>query len=99
MTRFDVPTEIEKTLYDWLSQQAADLEDGETGTVKCFELACERAGLPDAICDWAVNIAMTESALDAGIPLSVIHGKTKLSDHFSQEYIDHMSNKKTVNED
>lgn len=29
-----------------------------------------------------------QSALDAGIPLSVIEGKTKLTDHFSQEYID-----------
>jgi len=28
-----------------------------------------------------------QSALDAGIPLSVIEGKTKLSDHFSEEYI------------
>ena len=30
-----------------------------------------------------------ESALAAGIPESVVDGKTKLSDHFSQEYIDH----------
>jgi hypothetical protein len=29
-----------------------------------------------------------QSALDAGIPLSVIQGKTKLTDHFSREYID-----------
>jgi hypothetical protein len=29
-----------------------------------------------------------QSALDAGIPLSVIEGKTKLSDHFSETYID-----------
>jgi hypothetical protein len=28
-----------------------------------------------------------QSALDAGIPLSVIEGKTKLSDHFSEDYI------------
>lgn len=27
-------------------------------------------------------------ALDAGIPLSVIRGQTKLTDHFSREYID-----------
>ena len=26
-------------------------------------------------------------AIEAGIPLSVIEGKTKLSDHFSQDYI------------
>lgn len=29
-----------------------------------------------------------QSALDAGIPLSVIEGKTKLSDHYSKEYLD-----------
>jgi hypothetical protein len=33
--------------------------------------------------------AMKQSALDAGIPLSVIEGKTKLSDHFSKEYIEY----------
>lgn len=30
----------------------------------------------------------TQSALDAGIPLSVVRGETKLTDHFSREYID-----------
>ncbi len=30
---------------------------------------------------------MKQGALDAGIPLSVIEGKTKLTDHFSPEYI------------
>jgi hypothetical protein len=30
-------------------------------------------------------------ALDAGIPLSVIKGETKLTDHFSREYIDHQA--------
>lgn len=29
-----------------------------------------------------------QSALDAGIPRSVIEGKTKLNDHFSPEYIE-----------
>lgn len=28
------------------------------------------------------------AALEAGIPASVIDGKTKLTDHFSREYID-----------
>ena len=34
----------------------------------------------------------------AGIPWSVIQGKTKLSDHFSQEYIDVMCGKKPDDE-
>lgn len=36
---------------------------------------------------------MLESALAAGIPLSVIEGKTKLTDHFSPEYIATMAGK------
>lgn len=36
-----------------------------------------------------------EDALAAGIPLSVIDGKTRLSDHFSKEYIDWRCNKQT----
>ena len=35
-----------------------------------------------------------EGALAAGIPRSVIEGKTKLRDHFSKEYIDYKCNKK-----
>lgn len=29
-----------------------------------------------------------QAALDAGIPLSVVNGETKLRDHFPQSYID-----------
>lgn len=36
---------------------------------------------------WCIDEWNKQSALDAGIPLSVIEGKTKLSDHFSQDYI------------
>lgn len=36
-----------------------------------------------------------QGALAAGIPLSVIEGKTKLTDHFSQEYIDAQCGKKS----
>lgn len=32
--------------------------------------------------------ACRAAALDAGIPLSVVEGKTKLTDHFSEERID-----------
>lgn len=37
---------------------------------------------------------MREDALAAGIPLSVIEGKTKLTDHFSKEYINFRRGKK-----
>lgn len=36
---------------------------------------------------------MHQSAIDAGIPLSVIEGKTNLTDHFSQAYIDFKRNR------
>lgn len=36
---------------------------------------------------------LKQSALDAGIPLSVIEGHTKLTDHFTQEYIDFKGDK------
>lgn len=45
-------------------------------------------------CEPCYEAAFKQGALDAGIPLSVIEGKTKLTDHFSQDYIDHMCNKK-----
>jgi len=86
-------SKTEGLFFEWLSKKAGDIEDGETGTAKCFEIACEVAELPEEITEWAAEIAMTQSALNAGIPLSVIQGKTKLKDHFSQEYIDHMRNK------
>ncbi len=34
-----------------------------------------------------------QSALDAGIPASVIDGKTKLTEHFTQEYINFKANR------
>lgn len=60
---------------------AADLEDGETGTDRCIELVCEK------LCEEAQKKAFTDGALAAGIPLSVIEGRTKLTDHFSDSYI------------
>lgn len=38
--------------------------------------------------------ALRQSALDAGIPASVIDGKSKLKDHFSPEYIESKVNPK-----
>jgi hypothetical protein len=61
---------------------AVDVEDGETGTGRCIEQVCKE--LREA----AQREAFKQSALDAGIPLSVIEGRTKLSDHFSEDYID-----------
>jgi hypothetical protein len=38
--------------------------------------------------------SLRQSALDAGIPASVVEGKTKLTDHFSPEYIKSQTNSK-----
>lgn len=40
-----------------------------------------------------------DGALDAGIPLSVIEGRTKLKEHFSQEYIDAQCGRKNDNDE
>lgn len=39
-------------------------------------------------CDACIDEIHKQGALDAGIPLSVIEGKTKLTDHFSPDYIE-----------
>ena len=66
---------------------AAELEDGETGIHRCVELYCEQMGIPADIGEIAVKEFLKRAALSSGIPLSVIEGKTKLSDHFSPDYI------------
>lgn len=67
---------------------AADYEDGETGMSRCVELYCKDRGIDEQIAEKAYQIWFTREARGAGIPLSVIEGKTKLSDHFSSEYIE-----------
>jgi len=37
--------------------------------------------------DYFTDVDFEKRALEHGIPLSVIRGETKLSDHFSKEYI------------
>ncbi len=40
-----------------------------------------------------------QGALDAGIPLSVIEGKSKLTDHFSKAFIDMQCGREPLNEE
>jgi hypothetical protein len=61
--------------------------DGETSFDDILRLQCE-----DLI-EIIVKEDEKKGALAAGIPLSVIEGKTKLSDHFSENYINWMSGK------
>lgn len=55
------------------------------------DMYCDESG---DYCQECHRQAFIQGALSAGIPLSVIEGKTKLLDHFSQQYIDFKSNKK-----
>lgn len=52
-----------------------------------FETGSGRLGEDGSFCDKCDRTNMIQGALDAGIPMSVIMGRTKLSDHFSERYI------------
>lgn len=67
---------------------SSDYADIDICASKAIELYCEDNGLSQEIAEAANYLFEKEEALNAGIPLSVIEGKTKLTDHFSQEYID-----------
>jgi hypothetical protein len=73
---------------DKIIEASGDLEDGETGTQRCIEIYCERNGLSEEIAAQAYRRHFNREARAHGIPQSVIDGKTKLSDHFSKDYID-----------
>ncbi len=73
---------------DRLIKAAAEYEDGESGIDACIDQYCADNGIHEAVCEVAKRRAYTQGALEAGIPLSVIEGKTKLTDHFSQSQID-----------
>jgi hypothetical protein len=59
-----------------------------------IEPRCEYSDINDGQLDdcWTCRAYMRQSALEAGIPLSVVEGKTKLSDHFSERYINEQCN-------
>lgn len=70
-------------LINQIIDKSADYEDGETGADACIDLYCEEEGIAEEI-----EVYTEREALAAGIPLSVIRGEKKLSDVFSQNYID-----------
>lgn len=73
-----------KVIYDG----AVEYEDGETGMDRCIELFCEDNTIDDQTCEWVQRVAFIKGATEAGIPLQVALGKKKLTDYFSQDYID-----------
>jgi hypothetical protein len=79
-------TELEN-LIKQIIDGSGEYEDGELGAHRCFKLYCEDHGISDDIMELAYARWERDEALAAGIPLSVIEGKTKLTDHFSKDYI------------
>lgn len=66
--------------------------------VKCDDCGVDahdlRADDSGTYCEACYRKTFVESALSAGIPMSVIEGRSKLSDHFSKEYIAHKIGRK-----
>lgn len=74
----------EYTIYQWIIAGSMNYCDESTSGLREFG---EKVGLPEELVEWAEEMEFTLSALEAGIPLSVITGKTKLTSHFSQDEI------------
>lgn len=78
------------------SEQYADIDVGVEDCVRLYirhdrpEYLC----VVDALAEACSRLAFVEGALEAGIPMSVIEGKTTLRDHFSQADIDDMCGRK-----
>jgi hypothetical protein len=77
---------------DIANKACSEFEDGETGLFSCIELYLEENNLPYDAED-IERIFLQEEAISHGIPRSVVKGKSKLSNHFSQEYINHQCNR------
>jgi hypothetical protein len=85
---------IKQALYENIIRNAIDYEDGETGMINCVERYCEDHNVDLVIGYEAYDYYIKKEALEVGIPISVIKGKKKLSECFSENYINWKSNKK-----
>jgi hypothetical protein len=75
------------------SEQYADIDMDVT---KCIEQYCQENNIPEEIAEKAIELAYRNEAINAGIPISVIEGRTKLTDHFTKEYIDFKTNREEL---
>lgn len=73
---------------DQIIEGSWDYCDGETSADDCIEKYCLDNFIDAETMKRAQKESFKRGALEAGIPLSVIEGRTKLKDHFSQDYID-----------
>lgn len=79
-----------KRLYEAMIEEASKGYDGPEGPSmdELLEDVAKEWFLPPYVATAASAYDTLCQALKAGIPRSVIEGKTKLTDHFSQDYID-----------
>lgn len=81
-------------LFCQITKEAVSMyEDGEVGIDRCVQLYCEKYSIDEITCEAIIRVYKIEAAVSYGIPRSVAEGKTKLKDHFSQDYIDYMCNR------
>lgn len=85
-----------KELMRRIIDESASYEDGTLGVDGCIYAYCRDWGIPEYHAIAACKQAEEEGALAAGIPLKVVQGEKKLTDCFSQDYIDFMTNKAKV---
>lgn len=79
-------TSIEKEFFIWCMRKLDDYLDGSVSdSIAAFHR--DHDDIPDEDIEWFSEIYFKHGALLAGIPRSVVDGKTKLSDHFSSDYI------------
>lgn len=76
-------------LYKLAKDACSEYEDGELGVSKCCSLYCEDRGLSEDLAEAMAEAYYYEEAIGAGIPEEVVKGNKKLTDYFSQEYIDY----------
>lgn len=76
-----------------LLQEFERWSDGENVVLEA-DIFCEERGLHPAYADAIVEVLMDRAALAAGIPASVVFGYSKLSDHFTQDYINYKKGEK-----
>jgi len=71
-------TKIEKEFFMWADRRMNDFWD-DSPVSDCVYAMCEKEDIAEETADWLINVFKTQDALQAGIPLSVIRGKTKLT--------------------
>ena len=84
--------EFESLFFKWAENKMNDYWD-DSPVADCVDAMCQDFGFDEEVSEWLTEMFETQSAIQAGIPLSVIQGKCLLTDHFSQDYIDHQIGK------